>query len=318
MEIFLASLIAIATMLCYAIPGVITVKTGLIKPSSITAFVVIQMYVCQPCLTINSLISATYSWDYFQQVLIFFAVALLLQVVMLAVFYVIFKKKGENDIRFRIATIATSFGNVGFMGVPLLEAIMPEEVRSQSLMLSVMFLIGLNMLGWTIGSSIITRDKKYISIKKVLLNPAMIGLAIGMPIFFSGLTVPETIVNMVSLVGRMSTFLSMLIIGMRLATVKIKDMFSDPLVYGVVGIKQIIMPLIGLVLIWFLPLDIYVRQALFILAAAPVASIVLNFSELLGEGQEMAANVVLVSTISSIITIPLLSLIMNVMPNIYA
>ncbi len=318
MEIFLASLISIGTMLCYSIPGYITVKTNLIKPTSISAFVVVQMYVCQPCLTINSLISATYSWDYFKQVLIFFAIAFLLQVIMLVVFYFVFRKKGAEDVRYRIATIATSFGNVGFMGVPLLEAIMPEEVRGQSLMLSVMFLIGLNVLGWTVGSSIITRDKKYISIKKVLLNPAMIGLMIGLPIFFSGVTVPEPIANMISLVGRTSTFIAMLIIGMRLATVKVREMFSDPLVYGVVGLKQILMPLIGLVLVWFLPLDIYVRQALFLLAAAPVASIVLNFSELLGEGQKMSANVVLVSTLTSIISIPLLSLIMNVMPNIYA
>ncbi len=318
MEIFLAALIAVATMLAYAVPGFITVKLGLIKPHSISAFAVILMYVCQPSLTINSLINAEYSWDYFKQVLIFFAVAFMLQILMISIFYFIFKKKGKEDIKYRIATIAVGFGNVGFMGVPLLEAIMPEEVRAQSLMLSVMFLIGLNMIGWTVGLGVITQDKKYFSIKKVILNPAMVGLAIGLPIFFTGATVPAPIADMIFIVGKMSTVISMLIIGMRLATIDIKTMFGDPLLYAVVGVKQIIMPLIGMLIIWFLPLDLFVRQALFILAAAPVASIVLNFSELSGEGQKSAANFVLVGTLFSIVTIPMLSLLMNVLPNIYA
>ena len=314
----LAALIAVVTMICYAVPGFITVKAGLIKPTSISSFAVILMYVCQPCLTINSLIRADYSWDYFQQVLIFFAVSFLLQCIMLATFYFVFKKKGEHDVKFRIATVATSFGNVGFMGVPLLEAMIPEEFKTQSLLLSVMFLIGLNILGWTVGSGIITRDKKHISFKKVLFNPAMIGLAIGLPIFFTGVTLPDVVVDFTSVLGRMATVLSMLIVGMRLATVKIKAMLSDPLIYGVIGIKQILMPMIGAIIIWFLPLDLFVRQSMIILAAAPVASIVLNFSELLGEGQESAADIVVVSTLLSLVTIPLISLVMNVLPNIYA
>jgi len=54
------------------------------------------------------------------------------------------------------------------------------------------------------------------------------------------------------------------------------------------------------------------------LAATPVASITLNFAEMLGKGQKTAANLVLLGTILSLLTLPLMALIMNAVPDIYA
>ena len=54
MEFFITTLIAVATMLVYAVPGYISVKAKLIKPESISAFAVVLMYVCSPCLTVYS------------------------------------------------------------------------------------------------------------------------------------------------------------------------------------------------------------------------------------------------------------------------
>jgi len=269
------------------------------------------MFVCQPCLTINSLIGATFTWDYFQEVLIFFAVSLLIQVLFMAVFYALFKGRGNSDIKYRIGIIATSFGNVGFMGVPLIEAIMPGN--DEAILLSVMFLIGLNILSWTVGSAIITNDRKYISLKKAFINPAIVGLVIGLPIFFtnSGQYIPEVIRDMISLVGRMSVPMCMIILGMRLASAKPRDLLLDPFKYLIIAIKQIAMPLVALAIIWFMPLELFVKQTMFILAAAPIASTVLNFAEMLDEGQETAANMVLLSTITSAISIPLLALSMS-------
>jgi predicted permease len=57
-------------------------------------------------------------------------------------------------------------------------------------------------------------------------------------------------------------------------------------------------------------IDINLRRALFITCATPAASIVLNFSEIVGEGQKEAANLVLLSTISSIVTLPIIMLML--------
>ena len=247
-----------------------------------------------------------------------FVLAGVLQLGVILIAYFCLKKQYDKDIKYRIATIATAFGNCGFMGVPLLQAIMPEAIRNNAVVLSVMFLLGLNLIGWTFASYLITGDKKYISVKKAVINPAMLGLVIGLPLFICGVKLPAEVFNCVELLGKMTTPLCMIILGMRLATITFKEMFGSPFQYFIVAVKQIIMPMLGLVLIWFIPIDFYIRQSLFILAATPVASITLNFAEMLGKGQKTAANLVLLGTLLSILTLPLMALIMNYVPDIYA
>lgn len=318
MQVLITTAIAVATMLAYAVPGFLTVKCKLIKPESISAFSVVLMYICQPMLTITSFLNATFTLAFFWQMLAAFALAGVLQLGVILIAHFILKRFYAKDIKYRVATVATAFGNCGFMGVPLLQAIMPEAVRNNAVVLSVMFLLGLNLIGWTFASYLISGDKKFISAKKAFINPAMLGLVIGLPLFICGVQLPKEVFTCVELLGKMTTPLCMLILGMRLATITFKEMFCSPFQYAVVGVKQIVMPMLGMLLIWFIPLDFYVRQSLFILAATPVASITLNFAEMLGKGQKTAANLVLLGTLLSILTLPLMALIMNVVPDVYA
>ncbi len=318
MQVLITTAIAVATMLAYAVPGFLTVKCKLIRAESISAFSVVLMYICQPMLTITSFLNATFSLDFFWKMIVAFVLAGVLQLGVILIAYFCLKKQYDKDIKYRIATIATAFGNCGFMGVPLLQAIMPEAIRNNAVVLSVMFLLGLNLIGWTFASYLITGDKKYISVKKAVINPAMLGLVIGLPLFIFGVKLPAEVFNCVELLGKMTTPLCMIILGMRLATITFKEMFGSPFQYFIVAVKQIIMPMLGLVLIWFIPIDFYIRQSLFILAATPVASITLNFAEMLGKGQKTAANLVLLGTLLSILTLPLMALIMNCVPDIYA
>lgn len=308
MELFLITLTTVGIMLAYAIPGFVTVKTGIIKPQAISAFAVILMYVCQPCLTIYSLTRVEYSRDVFVRMMIFLALTFVLQAVVLGVYYLIFRKKQDN-VAVRISNVAVAFGNVGFLGVPLLESIFPDN--PEVLVYSTAFLIGMNLLGWTFASAIITRDKKYVSIKKAIFNPATVGLIIGLPLFFIGAKMPTQLDAMITLLGKMTTPLCMLIMGMRLAVNSPRSVFCRPMQYVVVVFKQVIFGLIALLLVWFLPLPTYFKETMFILACTPVASVVLNFAEMLGEGQETAANLVLLGTMSSIVTIPMMTLILT-------
>lgn len=317
MQALITTVIAVATMLAYAIPGYLTVKSKLIKPESISAFSVVLMYVCQPMLTITSFLNATFSLNFFWQMIVAFVLAGVLQFFVIIIAYLCLRKYYDKDIKYRVATVATAFGNCGFMGVPLLQAIMPETVRNNAVVLSVMFLLGLNLIGWTFASYLISGDRKFISAKKALINPAMLGLVIGLPLFICGVELPKEVFTCVELLGKMTTPLCMLILGMRLATITFKEMFCSLFQYAIVGVKQLIMPMLAMLLVWFIPIDFYIRQSLFILAAAPVASITLNFAEMLGKGQKTAANLVLLGTLLSVLTLPFMAVIMNVVPDVY-
>ena len=115
---------------------------------------------------------------------------------------------------------------------------------------------------------------------------------------------------MLTTTARMATPLSMLIMGMRLGTMKLGAMFANIKVYITVAVKQILMPLIAFAVILFLPVSSEVKCTFFIICACPAASVVLNFAELVGEGQKEAANIVLFGTILSILTLPVIMLLL--------
>lgn len=304
---FSITLTAVAVMLIYAVPGFLLVKTRMIKQEAIAAFATVLMYVCQPCLTVYSFQKVDFSMKLVSQLLTFFVIALVIQSVMLGGFFLVFRKKYE-DIRYRVYTLATTLGNCTFMGVPLLEALFPDH--PETVVFSLAFFLAMSILSWTAASYIITQDRRYISIRKLVLNPAVLSMAVAIPIFVSGLRFPEQFENMITLLGRMTTPLCMLVLGMRLATVQIKPIFTSGLQYFVIAIKQLAMPLIAYAVLSLFSLDPIMKQTLFILTATPVASIVLNFAEMLGQGQKTAANVVLLGTLLSVLTIPIMSLLL--------
>lgn len=311
MQYFWITLSCVGIMLLYAVPGYVGVRVKLIPETSIASFAAVLMYVCQPCLTISSLTAVQASSSLLAHMGIVFGMSLLLQVVVLGAGYLLLRKHRE-DVRYRVANVAAAFGNCSFMGVPLLQAIYPD--RPEVAAFSIAFLLGMNLLGWTVGSALISGDRSYISLKKALINPAMLGVLFSLPFFLTSWRLSTMLADAIGLLGKMTTPLCMLIMGMRLATVKPRGLFCSGLQYVTVVFKQILYPLVGLVLVWFLPLERYVRESLFIMFCTPVASVVLNFAELLGEGQETAANTVLLGTTASIVTIPLLTLLVSALP----
>ena len=302
----MVTITTVGIMLLYSLPGYILVKCRKIAPTSISAFATILMYVCQSCLVIYSFQKASYTPKLFREMLIFFILALFIQSFLIGLYYFIFRKK-YKDVKFRIATIAGAFGNCAFMGVPILEHLLPDY--PQAVLFSAVYSISMNLIGWTVASAVIANDKKYIKLKNFILNPAVIALCVALPLFFTDTYIGDNIIGeAVFLLGRMTTPLCMLIMGMRLASVSLKPVVTRKLNYLVLLLKQVIMPLIGLAVIYLLPIDVNMKLTFYIICCCPVASVVLNFSEMLGHGQEVAANLVLLGTFSSIFTIPLMML----------
>lgn len=303
---FTVTLVTTAVLLLYAVPGYLVIRTKLIGPEAIPAFAKILMYVCQPCLTVYAFQKADCTPALETNILILFALALLLVGGVMAVFYFAFRKK-QNDVRYRVGVLCACFGNVTFIGAPLVEALMPD--CAEAVIYSTVFFVAMNILGWTAGSALIARDRRYCRPLNVVLNPAVLGLAAALPLFFLHATLPASLGGAVALMGRMSTPMCMLVLGMRLATVPFRSIFADRLSYIEVLAKQAGMPLLALALIKLLPLDPQLELCMYILACCPVAVVALNFAEMLGCGQKETANTVLLGTLGSIVTLPLMLLL---------
>ena len=307
MKTFLVALGAVAVLLATAVPGYVLKKKNMVSEDTMPALSKILLYICTPCLSIYTFKNATFSMQMLGNILIFALLALIVQILMLGIAYLLFRRKMKNPL-YRIMTIACSLGNCAFFGIPILEALYPETASGLLIYTSVYAII-MNVIGWTLGAAIISQNLKYVSAKKVFLNPAMFALVLAIPFFIFEIPLPESVDSMVSLLGRMATPISMLIMGMRLATTDFKRMFTTKQVYLSISMKQFLMPLICLLMVAFLPVDSGMKAVLYIICCCPVASVVLNFSEILGEGQREAAATVLLSTILSIATLPLMTLL---------
>ena len=284
------------------------VKKKLVGENLTAGFSKVLLYICQPCLAVYTFSSATFSREILFDMCMFLCAAVAIHAIMLGAACLILKKK-FREVSSRIFTIASSFANCAFFGIPIIRALMPESADSLIIFTTVYALI-MNILGWTVGSAIISGDSRYISIKKIFINPAFLGTLVAIPIFVFSVPMEGSLGEMVINLGLMTTPLSMIIMGMRLATTSPRAVFLDYRSYIAVFAKSIVMPLVGFFVVYFLPLPVEVKKTFFIICACPTASIVLNFSELIGEGQKEAAASVLLSTILSIVTLPVMVLML--------
>ncbi len=298
-------------MLAYGIPGYLFIKTKFLKEDAIPAFSKLLLYVCQPCLMLYCLQQVTYSKELFLKMLLFLAMSTALQVLAVISLHFIFLKKSDQA-KYRVAKVAPVFGNVGFFGTPLLEALLPGH--PEALAYASMFIVSFNLLVWTLGAYFLTGNKQFVRPKKMILNPPFLSLIVALPLFFTGTTLPTMLSGPVTILAKFTTPLCMIIVGMRFATEKPSALFTEPTAYLSSSIKLIILPLIAFLCVNWLPIEYTMKATLFILFCCPSANVILSLSEISGSGQQPAANAVLISTILCMVTIPVLLLLLQFTP----
>lgn len=311
MNPFLITLGAVAVLLLTAVPGYLFTKTKLIGEECISGFSKVLLFVCQPCLAVYTFGKLEFSVDKLISLGVFALLTVAIFAIILGGSYLVLCRKQKEPI-YRIITIATTFSNSAFFGIPIIEALFPDT-SDDLIIYTTIFALVMNVVGWTVGSAIISRNLRHISVKKIFLNPPMIGTVIALILFVSGIHLSEmlpSLFDMITTAARMSSPLSMIILGMRLGTMQLSRLFSDYRIYLTIAVKQLLMPLVSLGLVLLLPVPHEVAVTFFVISATPSASIVLNFSEILGEGQREAANTVLLSTILTVLTVPLMMLLL--------
>ncbi len=239
--------------------------------------------------------------------------SLILMLLIMLIMYLILRKRFSN-VANRVICVCAAFGNVAFLGAPIIEAVLPDF--KEGAMICATFVTTMNILGWTLGSYIITQDKKYVSFKKIMFNPATIGFIISLIFYFCDFhlaSIPfvgDTLDWVIMILAKMSTALCMMILDMRLATIKLKPLFTNYQNYLAVLNKQIIVPFIVFGILYAIPLDSNFKITFVILSGAPIAAVVQNFTEMINQGQENAADMVILGTVLSVITVPLITLVL--------
>ena len=296
-------------MLLYLLPGFGLCKWKKVRPDHLSSVSVILLYICGFALYVNALSYLDPSPELFARMGLFLLFSLAGETAMMLLILLILGKKRRREFGLRMLSIAAVMGNVGFFGMPVVRALFPDA--PEAAVYSSIFNAALNILAWTVGVFTLTGEKKHISLKAAVLNPSMLAVFTGMILCLLNARdwLPGLLRTGFSTLGSMSTPLCMIILGVRLATMDLKTLFTTRLAWLISACKLLVFPLFCYLMVLPFPLDPVFKGSILILGGTPCASILLNLAEIHHNGQELAANCALLSTLLSIVTIPLLSLL---------
>ncbi len=202
----------------------------------------------------------------------------------------------------KIGEFSTVFSNCGFMGFPVMYAAMGAEGRFYC----AFFLIAFNLVLWTYGISIMARNRPDIKPKKlnVIFNFGTVPCFIGIILYIIPYELPTAVTAAFDMLGGVCTPFAMLIIGGLLASVPVKRLFNDPYVYYLSIIKLILLPLLTALLCTLVGLEEKFIYFFTLMVAMPSASNTAMYAEKYDIEPVFGAKVAGISTALSVLTIP--------------
>ncbi len=318
-DIIIKVLLIMSVLLIFAVPGYILRKKELVHSNSMYSISNILLCFAQPMLIIKAFAvnpiapSKTILLNFLYVFL--FSVGAMLLTFFVAKLLFSSKKHPENKKKTDILVFISTFSNCAFVGIPFIE--MFTDYNSQATMYIIIFNVVFNILVWTLGAYLITQDKSQISIKKALLNPCSVGAVIGFLLFLFpqinifNMEAVKELQQIVVFSGSMTAPLSMLIVGVRMAEIPPKKLFCDKNIYFAAFARLLLSA--GLTYLLILPFkltgvfanDIYVLLAPVIAMSMPPAASIVAFAEKYDGEKELATASYAVGTLLSIITLPI-------------
>ncbi|GHU61129.1 transporter [Clostridia bacterium] len=209
-----------------------------------------------------------------------------------------------------VAEFASMSSNNGFMGFPVAVTFFGDigllyMVASNIALNTMFFTYGLGLMGRGRNRPKESARKKFVRYVSLVINPKVSCAIIGVILCYNQILLPSIAMAYLELVGAVATPLAMISIGTMLAGGFGPKSFIAPRILEPVLYKLFLIPLLTLFLVWFLPLDPMVKTILVIGNALPVATTVGILTEQYGRNKSYAGELLVVSTIFSMATVPL-------------
>ena len=206
------------------------------------------------------------------------------------------------------------FSNIGFMGIPLLRAI----AGSEAVLYAALFQFPFNILLYTYGIAAIqqTEDSEPSAKKggfrwKSMLNVGVLACVFALIFFFGKVDMPNFVDTVLLNLSNLTAPLSMLVIGQSFTEFQLKDLFTDSKLVLFAAIKLLVIPIAGLFLLQQFIADVTILTVCLVMLGTPVASMTAMLAQQYDSNYELASKGVALTTILSVVTIPLVSAIMG-------
>ncbi|MEG0366803.1 MAG: AEC family transporter [Coprobacillus sp.] len=199
------------------------------------------------------------------------------------------------------------YSNSGNLIIPLVGALLGKEW----VLYTSGYMMVQTVLMWTHAKSLVCNERNY-DLKKIFLNVNVIAVSVGIVFFLLQIQLPGLVVTTIDRVGSMIGPLAMLVIGMLIGQMNLKDIFMEKRTYLIAFMRLIVYPLIIILIFKLTGLTAISSDAnqIFLItilaASAPAAATITQFAQLYNKHPGYASIMNVMSVIFSIITMPLL------------
>ncbi len=277
--------------------GAVAFKSGLVDEAGSRSLTNFAVYVSMPAVILQSL-AGTFDVRKLQVAGIVAVASLVLIGVCMACVRIAYGREGDG-----IAKAAVVISNMGFIGVPLIQAVVGEEY---------VFYISVSMavqtiVIWTYSAYVITRDASVLSAKRIVTNPAVIAVALGVVLFLLSIEIGGVPGVMIDGIANMNTGLAMVILGIYLAQADLRSLLGNVSIYKAALLRLVVTPAISIALLIFAPLETAIKVTLLIGFICPCGSTSATLCQIFGKGDyRYAAGMVAMSTLLSLVSMPLM------------
>ena len=194
-----------------------------------------------------------------------------------------------------------AYGNFGFMGLPVTYAIFGATATLYIALTNLPF----TLIIFSVGLILISGQRRKFNFK-ILLNPALLAIYISLIIFLTGFNTPTVIANATHMVGSITSPAAMLVIGLTLSRIPVKDVFLDWRLYPMAALRLIVIPIITWLILRQIITDDLMLGVLVVISAMPTAAVGAMIAVEYGGNDRLASSGVFLTTLLSGVTVPLI------------
>ena len=304
MEISLLLMQQITELFLMIFMGYVIVKARLLKGEDSKVISKIVLYLIIPCVIINAF-QVDYTSEKVQGLLLAFAASVMLQVLLLIIVWGA-GRMGLNEVE----KASVYYSNAGNLIMPIVTFVLGQEwVLYGCVFMSVQI-----VFVWSHGKWVLSRQSK-IDWKKILLNINMVAVFAGVFLFFTKIRLPQILNQTLGSVGSMIGPASMMVTGMLIAEMSLKDIFTNGRVYFITFLRLIAVPAVALLLLKVSglvngsPDGKKLLLIVFLAVITPSASTITQMCQVYGNDSQYASAINVMTTLFSIVTMPLMVLL---------
>lgn len=285
--------------------GAVIYKLGIISKASSKELSNMIVLLCNPMLVItnaladpDALTPATLGLS--------LIVVFVIYLVLVALGHVLPRLLGAPKETLPSYLMLTLFGNSAFIGIPVSIAILGSSAMPFVIVFNVVY----NLFFYIYGERVVSAaaGKSAVFSPKKLVNSGTVACVIAISVYLLHLSLPQWLTQGLGYISSATTFLSMLVLGITLATSPLKQILTDRRCYLFSLIRILVFPiLLALVLRLLLPENPMMVSALVLMAAMPAANTPVMMAAKYDMNTDTLTSGIIISTLMCLVTIPLVS-----------